>query len=548
MDSLSRDSLSWALAHVLRFGDTDVLPVPFEFQAIRAHQRDVVDYLAQVDLETHETRPQNRALAPKATHGFRAVAQLDPYDTLLFTAMVYEEGQRIESFRVAKEKRIACSYRLEILPDGQIFSKKNGWPDFYQRSKELDDPLLYGYVLCTDISDYYNQIYHHRIRNALETAGVNQNRSRNIERLLGTLTAKQSRGIPIGPVASALLAEVCLSDVDGFLLRKNVTHTRYVDDFRIFVPDRSSAIKALHDITEYLYTSHRLSLQGAKTHILTLAEFVERELPRPEDLETESKTAFVRNMLESATYAVPFDELDELELPPGFDFEATTSALNELFEKSLATTPINVGLARYVLRRATAIRSRTNLPMLLANLERCLSMLPDVINYLVRAYPPTAPKEVGEVLKAMLTASDYRDLPFVQAWVLHAFATIPAFLDAHQALLLADKCHPVVSDRYGALIARAHGVIDWVRERKETWANNAPWVQRAIIWAGQILPPDERRHWLGGPMKSGDHLLSVVAKAAAAPEPSPPRSSSRPLRKGSGRPAALAQEERREAG
>ena len=31
---LQQDSLDWALAHVLRFGDTDVFPVPFEYDAI----------------------------------------------------------------------------------------------------------------------------------------------------------------------------------------------------------------------------------------------------------------------------------------------------------------------------------------------------------------------------------------------------------------------------------------------------------------------------------------------------------------------------------
>ena len=31
---LQNDSLDWALAHVNRYGDTDVFPVPFEYAAI----------------------------------------------------------------------------------------------------------------------------------------------------------------------------------------------------------------------------------------------------------------------------------------------------------------------------------------------------------------------------------------------------------------------------------------------------------------------------------------------------------------------------------
>ena len=35
MLTLHERSLDWALAHALRYGDTDVFPLPFEYEAIK---------------------------------------------------------------------------------------------------------------------------------------------------------------------------------------------------------------------------------------------------------------------------------------------------------------------------------------------------------------------------------------------------------------------------------------------------------------------------------------------------------------------------------
>ena len=46
---LQNDSLDWALAHVNRYGDTDVFPVPFEYAAIEHDWTNVKHSLAGVD-------------------------------------------------------------------------------------------------------------------------------------------------------------------------------------------------------------------------------------------------------------------------------------------------------------------------------------------------------------------------------------------------------------------------------------------------------------------------------------------------------------------
>lgn len=512
MDTLRAESLNWAITHLLRFGDTDVLPVPFEFQAIRAYQSDVVRLLSSIDLGTRRTRAYMRVLTPKHPIGFRVISQLDPIDAVMLTAIAYEASGAVEAFRAAPELKIACSHRLTPQANGTLFSADSGWLDFHQRSAELSDQEWVTHVLCADIADFYNQAYHHRIENALEGAGVPSPRAKNVEHMLSSLTAGTSRGIPVGPTGSAVLAEASLADVDAFLQRKKIIHTRFVDDFRIFSPSYAAALKALHDLTEYLYSTHRLSLQGAKTKILALAKFKETELYDPGEIEENARRQkLVNGALELTGYAIPFDELEAAGIPPDMDFKAIAEALSDMYDQAMGTG-LRVGLARHVLRRAMALRVRALVPKVLAALPRSLPVLSDIVNYLVRVAHNSNYAEIGESLRALLERSDYRELPVVRIWCLHAFAVVPQLCRTDVAFALAEgSADPVIAGRYSALLAKAHSTIDWVRERKETWANTPPPVQRAIVWAASALPPDERHAWLDGPANSGDPLLRWVA-------------------------------------
>ena len=251
-----------------------------------------------------------RMLSPKHTNGFRVVAQLEPYDSLLFLGIAREAGEPIERIRVPEGRGIACSYRIGFTPDGQLFKRPGGWEQFQDTARVRCGDARIKYVLTADISDFYNQIYHHRIESALELSGVEQVRCRNVETLLGGLTAEQSRGVPVGPTPSILLAEACLADVDDFLLRRGFDHVRYVDDFRIFCTSRSIAIEALHAMTDYLNSAHKLSLEGTKTRIHTKKEFLTRELEDPERLERERTTQHINEILSAipSSYVDPDDE------------------------------------------------------------------------------------------------------------------------------------------------------------------------------------------------------------------------------------------------
>ena len=212
-DLIQDASLDWSLTHIEKQGDTNLFPVPFEYAAIRHNWAEVKSELLSRDLSSYSINAAQRMLAPKPKMLFRAIHQLDPLDCLMFTAVVYEAARSIERHRVTASARTACSYRVAISPDGNFFSNGTGWADFHERSKELAQSGAFSHIVLADIADFYNQAYHHRIENALKSASVDEGRAKNIEAFLMQLTARQSRGLPVGPYASIILAEACLNGV-----------------------------------------------------------------------------------------------------------------------------------------------------------------------------------------------------------------------------------------------------------------------------------------------------------------------------------------------
>jgi hypothetical protein len=508
MDQLTPASVDWALTHVQRFGDTDIFPVPFEMEALAADWAGIKPRLLNVNLESHMPGPVRRALVPKPGGDFRVTVQLDPLDALIYAAAIYEAATPIENSRVSEELRVACSYRVHLDAKGSFFGIESGWRHFHERSKELL-AADYSHVFLADISDFYNQIYIHRVQNALEAANVPRERTKNIEEFLLRLNAKQSRGLPVGPIPSILLAEVALNDVDNFLLRKGAPHVRYVDDIRIFCRSRQEAIWLHHDLTEYLYTAHRLSLEAHKTYIAYSERFLREELRDPErqenDAKTERLTALAREFHEATGYVIEPDDL-----PDDEKAQALRQGLADLFITCVTTRPLHLGLARHLLRRATSLKTAVLIPQVFDALEILAPVFRDVAKYLIRCMPQTVAATRGVELVHFLQQSDVGQLPFIRMWSLEVLLARTKMANANTVMLLAGES-PVLGVRYLALAAGAYRQIDWIRGQKETWQNHGPWDRRAIIHAAAVLPRGERRPWLEIVKECGDPVDRAVA-------------------------------------
>jgi Reverse transcriptase (RNA-dependent DNA polymerase) len=513
-DNLDPASLAWALTHVRRYGDTDVFPVPFEYEAIAHDWRSVSPFLLGVDLSDYKTHPDRRVMVIKPGGGYRAATQLDPLDHLLYTAAVYEAAELIEKARVPADRRIACSYRIRLTPEGSFFPPDSGWKEFHCRSGELARVEGTSHVLSADISDFYNQLGQHRIQNAMELASISLDRSKNVESFLNLLTGKQSQGLPVGPFASIVLAEACLIDVDNFLLRQDVPFTRYVDDFRLFCASRKQAIQLRHALADYLFSAHRLSLESAKSSITHVEKFIKEELSDPEEIEQQARVERVNHLFkEIADENGPYwYEGLEGESEEEFLNQAQKESFIALFEECVKRRPLHLGLARHLLRKG--LKSRTNAlnSLVFENLEALTPAFRDTIRYLVVTIPKARAAKRGEQILAFCKGSDVGALPFVRMWILELLHRRPDLCRSTEAIALAEESTAELGYRPAALLAAAHKQVDWVRARKETWRNYEPWSRRALIWSASTLPSGERRPFLSMVAEQGDILDAAIAK------------------------------------
>ena len=216
MVKLKENNLEWALRHLQKYSHSDFYPKIFEFPAISHNWQQVKGHILSLDLDIYQPKSPQINLAPKPNGNYRIVHQLDAIDSLIYTALIREVCEIIENYRIPESENIACSYRIKPDLEGSFFSSDTGWDKFISRSEDLASKYESGFVLVADITDFYNQIYTHRVQNLIEEAGKGEydEQSRVIETFLFGLNKKTSRGIPVGPAPSIVLAELIMASIE----------------------------------------------------------------------------------------------------------------------------------------------------------------------------------------------------------------------------------------------------------------------------------------------------------------------------------------------
>ncbi len=270
-------ALEKALKHLCRYGDTDVFPHLPELTFFRDEAAAMVAELSQLDLDSYDPAGAIEALAPKSRFGFRIVHQLPAVDTPLLLASVVEIGPSIEAYRSNVPGAEAFSYRLNTGTSESLFEKGRTYKDWLhaQHSMLSSDPKI-KQVVSTDISDFYARINFHRLENLLDDAAPKNGAARYIKKHIKIIRAKQSFGLPVGGSASRLLAELALADTDRALRDHGIRATRFVDEFRILFKSNENPYDALGFIAEQLGINEGLSLNVAKTSVLSRKDFISR--------------------------------------------------------------------------------------------------------------------------------------------------------------------------------------------------------------------------------------------------------------------------------
>lgn len=494
MSKLTEESLDFAKQHIEKYYDSDFFPKPFEFDAIWHNWDEVKAELSSKNVEKLWVFPPYTMPAIKSNGTYRIVHQLEPVDAVIYTAMAYEIAESVEAARLPADLKAACSYRLQI-HEGSFFSAGGGYPDFDSRTVELSDQ--FQYILATDITDFYNQIYLHRLNNAIEFADSNlKNKAKDIESFLSRINGKTSQGIPVGPAASVVMSEALMTDVDQFLQGLGLQFTRYVDDIRIFSNETESLDAALRDLTTYLYENHRLTLASGKTKIMEAEKYVSKYLHNPYDLEKEE-------IFESLEIFNPYTgEVEEHEVEVDED-EAAEQAFLAAIDKAINQKTIDVGLAKGIIRRARTMQSPVLIAPILGNFQFFLPVVSDAMIYISQIIGVDGAQNYQAEIEAICSSDSVKN-PLARYWLEWFIAHDASLLQGHHAQTLIDTTTNIENQ---AIAAVTNNNIAWVRQMKSQIYNTSARGRRAILFATKILPSDERTHWLKMTIGSTQFLI-----------------------------------------
>lgn len=276
-------------------GENDTLPYDIDAGFIRDKAEGLADICLNLFTQIQSKNPRNvaghvneltivseRLLAPSGSNGFRITTRIHPFWNLYLNGL----GVAIAEVYEPKRSDRVHSYRLGGEAPA-FFDRSRSWRTYKEAT--LAEELLRDsncVVVQTDISSFYEHIYHHRLENLIrDLTGEASSVATQIDRILSKLAAGRSFGLPVGGQCARILAEVMMSPIDQALTEASIVWHRYVDDFTLICNSQEEAYKALSELSHTL-ADYGLSLNRTKTTILSgkhYADYVTAQLGDGED-------------------------------------------------------------------------------------------------------------------------------------------------------------------------------------------------------------------------------------------------------------------------
>ncbi|MGH2597161.1 MAG: RNA-directed DNA polymerase [Actinomycetota bacterium] len=211
------------------------------------------------------SRPIRWELSLKPDGGTRKLARLEGSDELRFARAVARAAPHV---RRALGEGSHANRVLDWDPeDGLILEP---WRPARRRWIRHASRLARDarWVAITDVRDCYPSITMAAVGARLRTIGAPVAAVDEIGSWLRAFAGEGVDGLPIGPPASAVLADAVLSMGDRAIGLTGVWHLRWVDDVAIFAPDRRTALRSLDALRKSLSVVG-LELHDAKTKVFS---------------------------------------------------------------------------------------------------------------------------------------------------------------------------------------------------------------------------------------------------------------------------------------
>lgn len=284
MQTVTLEHFERAASDIGSNGDNDTLPFDIDIRFIKEKKKELAnlahDYFSYLEqLNPKEVRNEidalqvfyERLLVPTGSAGFRITTKQHPFWNIYLNGLGIAIAERHEP----KRSDNAHSYRYIAQDDG-LFDRGRSWRA-YREATLKDDALQKpgAIVVQTDISSFYEHIYHHRIENCItDLFSESPTIAIQVDRLLSKFAFGRSFGLPVGGQCARILAEVLMSAIDQMLTEAEVIWHRYVDDFTLITKSHDDAYRAL-SVLSHALADYGLSLNRTKTTILTGKHYID---------------------------------------------------------------------------------------------------------------------------------------------------------------------------------------------------------------------------------------------------------------------------------
>ena len=485
-------SIKWAINHVRNQRDTDLFPTLKEYEVLFKDEGLVIEELIKIDIGIYNWQPYRRYIIPKDEYSYRVAIQLDPIDNLLFAAITYQFGSKIENKRIAIENKKVFNYRFCPNDEGDFYDKKGAWKIFWKTSKAKSKD--YNFAVYIDIADFYNRIYHHTLENQLIDCGFENQVIKAIKSLLQNTTQTASQGIPIGPHASHLYAEMCLIPIDNNLIYKGYDFCRYSDDIIIFTETEAKARIIIYEMAKML-DSLKLNMQRHKTKIYQKDEFeihCDNMINDNPISELEDEMINTLNKYSSDPYAsIEFSSIEAIDKMV-FSKERIVAIL-----KGYLTNTPDYQRIRWLYRRLSKIGVDSALEFTIQEFENLMPAINDVALYFasIADVSERTLERTGEAIIGLLNNDIVKSNEFFQITLLSLFTNTYKFNNIAILLGMFSGSSDSIK-REIILTAYEAKAGSWIRDIKQEYYNLGMWGQRALLMSSALLPKDERKFFI----------------------------------------------------
>lgn len=413
--ALSQNSIYQAIDHLSRYGDTDIFPNLHEIEFLRHRSDVVVEALSKLQLGQYQPRTAIETLSPKNSLGFRLSHQLGLTDTVLLLSALIEVGDEIEAARIPPNFARAFSYRFKLGDDGEIFRAKRTFRDWIsQQIGFLENSKNTSKIIKTDITDFYQRIFFHRLEGLLENIDGKQHAVRLIIKIIKRIRTRESFGLPVGGNPARLLAELALTDVDSALKDEGIRASRFVDDFVIFLNDKQDSYEILAFLAEAL-AQEGLSLNASKTRVFEKSAYLANLRGASEDV----FDAAQQEALEILSESLYLDD------QPDPDEVAELQSLNlfEMLGHEFNKEDWDFGKIRRILRAIRLVDPEGALSHISDNLTDMLPFSKEIVLILGEIGDDEEIEEQfmsGKFISAVCSPLS-RTLPLIRSWLLEVF-------------------------------------------------------------------------------------------------------------------------------